>query len=213
MMQNKRIELLEAWNGRPFDELSISEIMGLAGKKSKPWVFNSLKELAESGLLISRRKGNLGLFSLNLENPLLIQALNYLESQRNLDFPELGIIMEIVNRVPLKNYCLLVFGSYASGKSAKSSDIDICFLVESEQAAKKIKPYLDEIKLNHPVNIDEHYVTFDDFVEMLLRQEENLGKQIHRKHILFFNPDIYHKLTMEAHKHGFRGNGNNFAGR
>ena len=43
-----------------------------------------------------------------------------------------------------------------------------------------------------------------DFIKMLLRDEENLAKQIFRNHILFFNPDIYYKLMMEAHKNGFR---------
>ena len=205
MIQGKRIELLEAWKGRPFDELAISEIMERAAKNTKPWVFNSLKELAESKLLISKMKGNLGLYSLNLENPLLVRVLEFLESRRNLDFPELGMITEITNKVPLKNYCLLVFGSYASGKRTKSSDIDICFLVESEQAGKKIRPYVNEIKLNHKTGIDDHYITFDDFVKMLLREEENLGKQIFRNRMLFFNPDIYYQLVKEAHKNGFRG--------
>ena len=204
MIQNRKMELLEAWKASPFEELSIAEIMRISGKKTKPWVFNSLKELEKSRLLISERKGNLNFYSLNLENPFLIQALQYLESQRNLDFPQLDMIMEIINKVPVKGYCLLVFGSYAKGKQTKRSDVDICFLVESQQAEKRIKPYMNEVKLNHKTGIDEHYVTFEDFVKMLLRDEENLGKQIFRNHILFFNPCIYYRLIMEVHKHGFR---------
>jgi hypothetical protein len=41
-------------------------------------------------------------------------------------------------------------------------------------------------------------------MKMLLRNEENLGKQIFRNHMLFFNPDIYYRLIRKAHKHGFR---------
>ncbi|MCX6814026.1 MAG: nucleotidyltransferase domain-containing protein [Candidatus Aenigmarchaeota archaeon] len=205
MIQNKKIELLDAWKDRPFGELSISEIMRITGKRTKPWVFNSLKELVKNRLLLSERKGNLDLYSLNLENPFLIQALQYLESQRSLNFPSLDIIMEIISKVPVRNYCLLVFGSYAKGRQAKGSDMDVCFLVENEQAEKRIKPYTDAVKLNHEIRIDEHCITFDDFMKMLLREEENLGKQIYRKHMLFFNPDIYYQLLREAHKHGFRG--------
>jgi predicted nucleotidyltransferase len=204
MMQNKKLELLESWKGRIFQELSTSEIMKISGKKTKPWVFNSLKELEKNKLLVSERKGNLDLYGLNLENPFLIQALQYLESQRNLDFPRLDIIMEIINKVPVKGYCLLVFGSYAKGKQTKRSDVDMCFLIESQQAEKRIKPYLDEVKLNHRTGIDEHYITFEDFVKMLLRPEENLGKQIYRNHMLFYNGDVYYQLLKEAHKHGFR---------
>ena len=47
-------------------------------------------------------------------------------------------------------------------------------------------------------------VTFEDFVKMLLREEENLAKQIFIKHKLFYNSEIYYQLLKEAHKHGFR---------
>ncbi len=204
MIQNRKAELLEAWNGNMFGKLSVSEIIKAEGKNTKTWTFNSLKELEKSRLLISERKGNLDLYSLNLENPLLIQALHFLESQKHLDFPRLDMIMDIINKVPARSYCLLVFGSYASGRQTKNSDIDICFLIESQQTEKRIKPYLDEVKLNHKTGIDEHYITFEDFVKMLLRDEENLGKQIYRNHILFYNGDIYYQLLKEAHRHGFR---------
>jgi hypothetical protein len=69
---------------------------------------------------------------------------------------------------------------------------------------KKIKPYFNEVKLNYPVSIDEHYITFNDFIKMLLREEENLGKQIFRKQKLFYNADIYYQLIKWAHKNGFR---------
>ncbi|MEK0336571.1 MAG: hypothetical protein QQN41_03950, partial [Nitrosopumilus sp.] len=83
-------------------------------------------------------------------------------------------------------------------------DIDICFLIENKQTEKRIKPYFNEVKLNHAANIDAHYIAFNDFVKMLLREEENLGKQIFRNHKIFFNADIYYQLIKRAHKNGFR---------
>lgn len=204
MIQNQRIMLLGAWKNRLFDELSITEIMGLAKKRTKPWVFNSLKQLARSKLLLSKRKGNMDLYRLNLDNPLLVQTLEYLEVQELIDFEHLEIIMETVNSVPVKNYCLVIFGSYAENRQTKSSDLDVCFLVENQYHEKKIRPYFNEIKLNHAIKIDEHYITFDGFIKMLLGEEENLGKQIFRKHKIFFNADIYYQLIKEAYKNGFR---------
>ena len=203
MISNKKIKLLEVWKTNPFTQLGISEIMKLSGKKTKPWVFNALKQLTKNKLLLSKRKGNLDIYSLNLDNPFLLQTLQYIDAQNSLDFPQLGLIKEVINKVPVKNYCLLVFGSYAENRQTKESDLDICFLIENKQIEKKIKPYFNEIKLNFVVNADEHYVTFNDFVKMLLREEENLGKQIFRKHILFYNADVYYRLVREAHKNGF----------
>jgi len=204
MISNKKIKLLETWKSSPFREYSISEIMRISGKKTKTWVFNSLKELTKNKLLTQERKGNLDIYSLNLNNPFSIQALQYLEVQNNLNFLQLKIIMETINKIPIKNYCLLVFGSYAEKKEKKSSDLDICFIIENKQTEKKIKPYFNEVKFNYPVNIDEHYIIFSDFVKMLLREGENLGKQIFRNHILFYNADIYYQLIKEAYKNGFR---------
>jgi len=204
MISNKKIKLLEAWKNSIFAEYGIAEIMRISKKRTKPWVFNALKQLTKNNLLLSKRKGNLDIYSLNLNNPFLIQTLQYLDAQNSLDFPHLDVIANAINKIPIKNYCLLVFGSYAGNKQTKESDLDICFLIETKNTEKKIKPYFNEVKLNHKTDIDEHYIIFNDFVKMLLRGEENLGKQIFRKHILFYNADIYYQLIKEANRHGFR---------
>ena len=204
MISNEKVRLLEVWRKNPFKELSIAEIMKESKKKTKTWVFNALKLLVNNGILKSARKANLGIYSLNLENPLSLQFLQYLEAQNNLNFSQLKIISEIIEKMPTKNYSIVIFGSYAENKQTKNSDLDICILIDSKEAEKKIKPYISEIKLNNTIKIDEHYVTFEDFVKMLLREEENLAKQIFIKRKLFYNSDLYYQLLKEAHKHGFR---------
>ena len=116
----------------------------------------------------------------------------------------MNVLSEIINNFPIKNYCLIVFGSFASGKPTKNSDLDICILIENKELEKKIKPYMNDIKLNHNIKIDENYITFEDFVKMLLITEENLAKQIYKNHILFYNEGIYYQILKEANKNGFR---------
>ncbi|MDI6738316.1 MAG: nucleotidyltransferase domain-containing protein [Nanoarchaeota archaeon] len=205
MISNEKTGLLSIWKDRLFEGLSISEIMAIAKKNSKPWVFNALKLLVKKELLLSERKGNLDIYRLNIDNPCLWQMMQYLEAQESLGFPLMHIITEAIKAIPERNYCLLVFGSYAEGRQKKDSDLDICFLVENDIQEKKIKPYFNDVKLNTTAHIDEHYITFEDFVKMLLRHEENLAKQILIKHKLFLNADIYYRLVREAHEHGFKG--------
>ena len=204
MISNEKIKLLEAWRMNPFRELSITELMKEAKKETKTWVFNALKLLVKNGILNSRRKANLDIYSLNLENPLSLQFLQYLEAQNNLNFGQLKVISEIIEKMPIKNCSIIVFGSYAASKQTKNSDLDICILIDNKETEKKIKPYMNDIKLNHPVKIDEHYIIFEDFVKMLLREEENLAKQIFIKRRLFYNSEIYYQSLREAYKHGFR---------
>ncbi len=204
MLSNEKISLLEVWHGNPFAAFTISDIMKLTGKKTKTWVFNALKLMVRLKILKSELKGNLNIYALNINNPLSIQLLQYLEVQDSINFPHLGAISEIIGKMPVKGFCLVVFGSYAEKKQARKSDMDVCLLIESEEAERSIRPYLNEIKLGTEVDIDEHYITFGDFIKMLLRKEENLGKQIFRKHRLFYNPEIYYQLIKEAYKNGFR---------
>lgn len=204
MISNEKIRLLEVWRKNPFTELSIAEIMEKSNKKTKTWVFNALKLFLKNNILRSTRKANLDIYRLNYDNPLSLQLLQYLESQDNLNFPQLNIISEIINKIPVKSYTVIIFGSYAASKQTKSSDLDICILIENKEIEKKIKPYFNEIKLNHTIKLDEHYITLKDFVKMLLREEENLAKQIFINHKLFYNSDIYYQTIKEAHKNGFR---------
>lgn len=204
MIQNEKLNLLNAWKSNPFSEFSISEIMKILKKNTKTWVFTALKELVKAKILNSKRKGNLDIYSLNTTNPLTIRFLNYLEAQENINFPKLDLISEIIEKIPIKDYSLIVFGSYANNKQNSKSDIDICILIDDKETEKRIKPYINDTKLNYTIKIDEHYITFEDFVKMLLRDEENLGKQIFRKHKTFYNADIYYQLIKEAYKNGFR---------
>ena len=204
MVSDKKVKLLEVWRHNLFSEFSISEVIKLSKKRTKTWVFNTLKMFVKYNIISSKRKGNLDLYSLDLKNPVSIGLLNYLEAQNNIGFSALEIISDIIDSIPVKEYSLIVFGSYAENKQIKNSDLDICLLISNKETEKKLRPYFNEIKLNYSIKIDEHYITFSEFIQMLLRKEENLGKQIFKKHRLFYNSDMYYQLIKEAYKNGFR---------
>lgn len=205
MISNKKILLLKSWRSNIFKSFTISEIMQLSKKRTKTWVFNALKELRNYEIIKAERKGNLDLYSLNLTNPLTFHIIQFIETIENLNFPLIKIISEFIEKIKIKNYSLIIFGSYAEGNQKKNSDLDVCFLIENKETEKEIKPYVNEVKLNHPIEIDDHYIQFEDFKEMLTAEDENLGKQIYKKHKIFYNADIYYQLLKEAHKNGFKG--------
>src|SRR3989344_7283387 len=108
MISNEKIRLLEVWRENLFRELSIAEIMKETKKKTKTWVFNSLKLLVNNDILKSTRKANLDIYSLNLESPLSLQFLQYLETQNNLNFPQIKAVSDIIEKIPIKSYSLVV---------------------------------------------------------------------------------------------------------
>ena len=204
MRTDEKIRVLEVWRKNPFSNLSRMEIMKSLNKKTKTWIFNTLKHLVKNKILNSNRKSNLDIYSLNLSNPISLKILDFLEIKESINFERLDLISDIINKIPVKGYCLIVFGSYAENKQKKDSDIDISILINNKEDEKKIKPYLNDIKLNYKIKVDDHYILFNELIEMLTRSEENLGKQIFRKHKIFYNSDIYYNLIKEAYKNGFR---------
>jgi len=202
-VQKDNLSLFDAWGKNPFEKLAIAEIMAACGKKSKPWVFNQLNAFVKEGLVVKERRASLDVYGLNWENPFLTKMLAYVQAKKNMKFPKMGMISELVESIPVKNYVLLVFGSYADGTHKKDSDIDVCFLVDAEKTENLIAPIVKNVKLTHAEEIHEHYVTFSEFAQMLLRKEENLGKQIFKKSVLFHNTDIYYGLLKDAYRRGW----------
>ncbi len=205
MISNKKLGILKAWKTDIFVELAVSEIMKSLRKNTKTWVFNAVNELVDKKILNKKKKANINLYKLNLKNQLTIQFLQYLDNQDSINFPKMDIISDLIDIIKVKTYSLIVFGSYAKQKQTNESDLDICFLIENKDREKQIKPYVNEVKLNFASKIDDHYITFEDFIKMLLRSEENLGKQIFKEHKLFYNHEIFYSLLKEANKNGFRG--------
>jgi len=204
MLTIEKIKLLNIWKVNLFGEFSVSEVMSLSKKETKTWVFNALKIFVRYNIINCRIKGNINLYTLNINNPLALHLLQFLEVQESINFQKIKLISKIIENIPIKNCSILIFGSYANKKQSPDSDLDVCFLVENKLTEKKLKPRVNEIKLNHKIKIDDNYIIFEDFIQMLTNKEENLGKQIFRKHKLFYNPDIYYELIKEAYKRGFR---------
>src|SRR3989344_5298750 len=184
MLTIEKIKLLNIWKVNLFGEFSVSEVMSLSKKETKTWVFNALKIFVRYNIINCRIKGNINLYTLNINNPLALHLLQFLEVQESINFQKIKLISKIIENIPIKNCSILIFGSYANKKQSPDSDLDVCFLVENKLTEKKLKPRVNEIKLNHKIKIDDNYIIFEDFIQMLTNKEENLGKQIFRKHKL-----------------------------
>ena len=51
--------------------------------------------------------------------------------------------------------------------------------------------------------MDIHIIPQAEMLEMLMAKEENLGKQIARKHLVVHNPGIFYDMVGGGMKHGF----------
>ena len=91
-------------------------------------------------------------------------------------------------------FILLLFGSYASGKARKGSDIDLMLITDSEAAANRAKKIVSLI----PLGI--HLVDFKskEFTSMLKTTEFNVGKEAVNNNIILFGIEDYYRLIQNA---------------
>lgn len=213
MRIRKDFDIINVFRKNLLKELTFNEILAISKKKSRNWVFNLLQEFVNIGIITKRKVNNSYLYKANLNSSLLLKYFgtwNFNDSYKFVHF-KLGvenynIILELMGKIKKITpfFIFLIFGSYAEGKAKKNSDIDTAFIVESKNVRKKILPYIEQIAKRSIPSLDYHIFTKDEFKEMLLRKEENLGKEIYKKSILLWGDDQYYELIREAEENGFK---------
>lgn len=208
MLLNKgELEILDVFRKNLNKALSIRDIQKISKKASKPYVFNALKKLERAEFVDKAVVGTSSAYRAKFTP----QAINYFslldfEEYERSNMPKNAIDRIMRNIKPLKApFCLIVFGSYAKGKESEKSDLDVAIIVGDETAKKRFVPALESIALRELTEIHYEIMAPEEFVEMLLAKEANLGKEIAYHHVLVYGGEIYYQLIEEAYLHGYRG--------
>ena len=207
----EELKLLDVFRKNPLSSLEFKKIMLLSKKRSRNWVFNALQKFCKKFFIHKIKVNNSYLYKANLRSPGLISFFH------PLDFADTHInnagwsknIYDILNEIRVSVskitpfFIMLVFGSYAEKTNKKDSDLDIAIIVESNK--KLVQPYIEKVVRKEIIKVDYHIITKDEFKQMLLREEENLGKEVFRKHLIIWGGDQYYELIKEAEENGFKG--------
>jgi predicted nucleotidyltransferase len=149
-MLSKEFKVIKAFLLRPFDQMYGREIERIAGITHSRAVAY-LKNLAAQKILISKRRGNQLLYSLNPNNEIMLKALAIAELERKGHFFKdkpieksilYRLISDVLEKCPDAILFSLLFGSYARGHARESSDLDVLFVVSKN---KYIKRDLEEV--------------------------------------------------------------------
>lgn len=205
ILTKTHVKILKVFKKNLNKDISIEQIMKKTGRISRAWLFRFIEILSKKGILIKTKLTNINLYRLNLSN---IDAINYLSYLDIIEYSSLVFDKSAVNSIvntTKPTYCLILFGSYSKGTQKKDSDMDICFLIKNAADKKKIKPFIENIKLKSVIPIHDCYILEKEFKEMLLSKEENLGKQIYEQSVIIINHFIYYSMVLEAIKNGFEG--------
>lgn len=197
--------LLKPFIKEPWKEFTLTEIKAITRNKSHHYVFEALKKFTRLSIITEKKKGNTNIYAINTDN----QDLHYLMiteaiiKEQRADMPYKNI-RQITSKIKNPFYSLIIGGSYAEGKQKPASDMDIAFVVSDSESKKPCQIALKEGELMIP-EVHGHIFTMDEFYQMLINREFNLGKELARKHIIYYGAEAYYKILFEAMKNGFKG--------
>lgn len=202
----KELLLLKPFVKEPWREFTLSDIKKISKNSSHHYVFEALKRFSILGLLKETKKGNTNTYVINSDNHQNMHYLSFVEylvKEERRDIPYKNI-SKIAEKIKSPFYTLLIGGSYAERKQKPSSDMDIAIIIPNSEPKKPYQVALKEGGLMIP-EVHGFIFTQEEFYIMLTNAEFNYGKEIARKHILVYGAEAYHKILLEAMKHGFKG--------
>lgn len=131
--------------------------------------------------------GKSKVISLNIENPAIKSYLIISSDEEKKDFlKKQPIINKISSELKTKDIVVL-FGSYAKGNEKESSDMDILIINKDGERTISFSKY----ELLFKKKINPIFITISEFTQMIKEKEENIGKQVLKKHIILQNPDNF----------------------
>lgn len=203
MLTPKQIRIFEAFLKRPYKEYTYAELKTFSDKKSNSLIQTAISAFLEEDLIIKRKIGNMFLYRLNLHNSTVFSYFDILQKENfsKLLQRTIKIIKEELN---IAFISIVIFGSYAQGTNRKDSDLDIAVFVSSDKDKKQCELSFKSAELKSILALDCHVFTKNEMLQMLRDKDENLGKQIAKKHIAIHNPMIFYSILNEGIDNGFQ---------
>lgn len=159
-------------------------------------IYINMQKLIEEKLVKINKLGNRSECSFNFAFNNLVLKVE--EERRNelLKNQNMQIIHEKLKQLSSPFFMLLVFGSYATKKQKKLSDIDLAFISDNSELTKKINHIISLLPL------EIHLLDFKtkEFIDMLSTTKDNVGKEIVKNNIILFGIENYYTLLHIAYR-------------
>ena len=205
MITKKQLKIFEVFAKKPFAEYTRKQIKKESKEKSNNTLALTINTLKKEEVIIEKIVGKSGLLTLNLDNDLTFYYIALCNNQKISKLAKISL-QRLKKEIETQTcfYSIVIFGSYALHEQKTTSDLDIAVFIESKEKIKSIEAATHSAKLKSPIELDIHVIPKKEMIEMLTHDEENLGKQIARKHLAVHNHRIFYDIIKEGMKHGFR---------
>lgn len=205
MITDKQFKIFEVFAKKPFAELTRKEIKNKSKENSNNALALTINLLKREDVVLERVIGRSGILSLNLYTDrtfYYIALCNDRIIEGDVKYSIEILKKELLEETPF--YSIVIFGSYATGNQKKTSDLDIAIIIDNEKINKKMEALANNASLKSRLQMDIHVISRQEMIKMLTNKEENLGKQIARKHMAVYNHRIFYEIIKEGILNGFR---------
>jgi predicted nucleotidyltransferase len=142
-------------------------------------------------IFVLKKKGNLKLISLNLEDNITKIYLILAERKKADSFIRKNPIFKLIRKeIPKGRYTLVLFGSRAEGKERDKSDVDLCIV--NKKGENNIS--FSRFELLFELEFNPIYLRDIEFKQMLKQKNHNLSDEILKKHIILYGEEYFWNL-------------------
>ncbi len=145
-------------------------------------------------LLVIERVGRAKTVRLNASNPIIGAHLAISSDEEKKAYIKGQPMIKKIASELRTNDIVILFGSYAKGTQTDKSDIDV--LVVNKDGKKSLS--LSKYELLFRKKINPIFITESEFKEMLKSEEENVGKQALKSHIILNSPGRFWGCVLNA---------------
>lgn len=188
-MDNERLNILKLLIENNDQIFNIRQI-GIQRKINYKSAYTNLNILAKEGIVNLKKQGNTTICSFNYKLNHSVFEVEYARLQDTLKNKNFLVLYNHLAKINYQ-FILLLFGSYATGKATKMSDIDLLLISDNP------KPIETQINLV-PLNIHLTSIKYADFRSMLNSKQFSVVSEAMKHNILLFGIEDYYRLVNNA---------------
>jgi len=156
--------------------------------------YRLIKRFSKYSTHLIKTVGRAETISLDPNSKTLINFLAISSQNEKLDYLLKKPLIKSINNKIFDKDIVLLFGSYAKNKETEKSDIDL--LIINKKGEKTISFKKEELLFNKKIN--PIFVSSKEFKEMLKDEEENVGKQALKNHIILRGFNKFWELVLNG---------------
>ncbi len=182
-LEIKLIEFFLANITEKFGLRELSRKMGIDYKL----IYVAVQKLIKKNVLITEKKANLSLCSLNLKGELTyIQFVEMIRRdkffQKHKDFEV--FFQNVFDKIKYIHFTLIIFGSFVNGKENKESDLDLLILAPKREISEEIQRLINSESVLLKRKIHSITLNEEEFMSNLSDKKLNVVVEAFKNHIL-----------------------------